>query len=84
MRPGFCGLGFEHKVNKGAAGRVNRGPPNATRIPLERLDRQAAEQLRPFAAVFVLPSGDLRSRQAAVRLHRVFGLEGVAHVADVN
>ena len=54
------------------------------RIPLEKLDRQAAEQLRPYAAVFVLPSGDLRSRQAAVRLHRVFGLDGVAHVADVN
>ena len=61
-----------------------RGPTNAIRIPLERLDRQAAEQLRPFAAVFVLPSGGLRSRQAAVRLRRVFGLEGVAHVADVN
>ncbi len=48
------------------------------------LNAPAAEQLRPYSAVYVLPSGDLRSRQAAVRLRRVFGLEGVAHVADAN
>ncbi|KAK9825638.1 hypothetical protein WJX81_002468 [Elliptochloris bilobata] len=60
------------------------GPAEALRIPLAKLDEQAAEQLRPFGAVFVLPSGDLRSRQAAVRLHRVYGLEGVAHVAAVD
>jgi hypothetical protein len=53
-------------------------------VPLARLDAEAAEALRPYGAVYVLPSGDLRSRQAAVRLRRVFGLEGVAHVADAD
>ena len=65
-------------------GALRRARPNALRIPLEKLSAPAAEQLRPYSAVYVLPSGDLRSRQAAVRLRRVFGLEGVAHVADAN
>jgi len=61
-----------------------RAPREALRVPLARLDAAAAEALRPYGAVYVLPSGDLRSRQAAVRLRRVFGLEGVAHVADAD
>ncbi len=48
-----------------------RLPAEARRIPLAQLDAEAAEALRPCSAVFVLPSGDLRSRQAAVRLRRV-------------
>ena len=49
-------------------------------IPLSALTRPAVQQLQGFVAIVVVPSIDFNSKQACIRLAKVFGLTGVYHL----
>lgn len=56
--------------------RLCRPSVGASHIPLKVLDKDAARTLGD-GTIFVLDSGDARTRQACVRLVSVFGLTAV-------